>query len=104
MIQLTREFVDRCPVENDFRLRGLEMTRIEVFVDAAFAFAVTLLVISFDAIPIGSAIIGLLSCIAAYAFADRWLPFTLFTYPLLGPWIHFYDVHRARAMKNKINV
>ena len=32
-------------------MRGSEMTRIEVFVDAAFAFAVTMLVISFDAIP-----------------------------------------------------
>ena len=29
----------------------MDMTRIEVFVDAAFAFAVTMLVISFDAIP-----------------------------------------------------
>lgn len=51
MIQLSQDFVDRCPVEGDFRLRGLEMTRTEVLVDAAFAFAVTLLVISFDAIP-----------------------------------------------------
>jgi len=32
-------------------MRGLEMTRLEVFIDAAFAFAVTMLVISFDAIP-----------------------------------------------------
>lgn len=32
-------------------MRGLEMTRLEVFVDAAFAFAVTMLVISFDSIP-----------------------------------------------------
>ena len=32
-------------------MRGLEMTRTEVFLDAAFAFAVTMLVISFDAIP-----------------------------------------------------
>lgn len=31
-----------------FRLRGLEMTRIETFTDAAFAFALTLLVISLD--------------------------------------------------------
>ena len=31
--------------------RGREVTRIEAFVDAAFAFAVTLLVISCDAIP-----------------------------------------------------
>jgi uncharacterized membrane protein len=51
MTQLTQEFVDSCPVEGGFRMRGLEMTRIEVFVDAAFAFAITMLVISFDAIP-----------------------------------------------------
>jgi uncharacterized membrane protein len=31
--------------------RGREVTRIEAFVDAAFAFAVTLLVISFNALP-----------------------------------------------------
>ena len=51
MTPLTREFINSCPVEGGFRMRGLEMTRIEVFVDAAFAFAVTMLVISFDAIP-----------------------------------------------------
>lgn len=33
------------------RQRGLEMTRTETFTDAAFAFAVTLLVISIDAVP-----------------------------------------------------
>lgn len=33
------------------RLRGAEMSRLETFVDAAFAFALTLLVISFDAVP-----------------------------------------------------
>ena len=32
-------------------MRGENMTRIETFVDAAFAFAVTMLVISIDAIP-----------------------------------------------------
>lgn len=51
MMPLRQSFVDSCPVEGVFRMRGLEMTRIEVFVDAAFAFAVTMLVISFDAIP-----------------------------------------------------
>lgn len=35
----------------EFRLRGRGMTRLETFVDAAFAFALTLLVISFDAMP-----------------------------------------------------
>ena len=31
-----------------FRLRGLDMTRMETFTDAAFAFALTLLVVSLD--------------------------------------------------------
>lgn len=39
------------PVQQGFRLRGAEMTRLETFTDAAFAFAVTLLVISVDAVP-----------------------------------------------------
>jgi len=34
-----------------FRERGVQATRLEAFVDAAFAFAVTLLVISFDGLP-----------------------------------------------------
>ena len=34
-----------------FLHRGRQVTRLEAFVDAAFAFAVTLLVISIDAIP-----------------------------------------------------
>ena len=39
------------PVEHGMRLRGLAMTRLETFVDAAFAFAVTLLVIAVDDVP-----------------------------------------------------
>lgn len=34
-----------------FRERGVAVTRLEAFIDAAFAFAVTLLIISIDAIP-----------------------------------------------------
>ena len=34
-----------------FKNRGKDATRLETFVDAAFAFALTLLVISFDAVP-----------------------------------------------------
>ena len=48
---LSDQFLAECPVEDGFRMRGAQMTRIEVFVDAAFAFALTLLVISFDRIP-----------------------------------------------------
>ncbi len=39
------------PDDNGFRLRGLEMTRLETFIDAAFAFATTLLIISVGEIP-----------------------------------------------------
>lgn len=38
-------------VEGGVRIRGEAVTRLETFVDAAFAFAVTLLVVSFDAMP-----------------------------------------------------
>ena len=34
-----------------FRLRGLEMTRLETFIDAAFAFSITMMVISVDRVP-----------------------------------------------------
>lgn len=51
MKPLSDDFLARCQIEDGFRMRGEEMTRIEVFVDAAFAFALTLLVISFDRIP-----------------------------------------------------
>ncbi|TDR16797.1 TMEM175 family protein [Marinicella litoralis] len=51
MQALKDEFLADCPTEKGFRQRGMNMTRIEVFVDAAFAFAVTMLVISIDQIP-----------------------------------------------------
>ena len=39
------------PVEDGFRLRGVQVTRVETFVDAAFAFSLTLLVIFFNELP-----------------------------------------------------
>lgn len=51
MQALSDEYLSSCPVEQGFRMRGSDITRIEVFVDAAFAFALTMLVISFDRIP-----------------------------------------------------
>jgi uncharacterized membrane protein len=53
-----------------FRLRGLDMTRVETFTDAAFAFAVTLLVISTDSVPGSySALTDALLGVPAFAFA-----------------------------------
>ena len=54
--------------DGPLRERGSEVTRLEAFVDAAFAFAVTMLVISFDSLPdsIG-ALIEALKGIPAFA-------------------------------------
>lgn len=49
--QWTETELDSLTVENQFRLRGLEVTRLDTFIDAAFAFVLTLLVISFDELP-----------------------------------------------------
>jgi hypothetical protein len=43
--------LDELPTLRGFRLRGLEMTRLETFVDAAFAFAISMLVIAAQQIP-----------------------------------------------------
>jgi len=41
----------KIPVEDGFHLRGHAMTRVETFVAAAFAFSITLIMISGDSIP-----------------------------------------------------
>lgn len=51
MNKLSQSFLDSCSREDGFILRGENMTRIETFVDAAFAFAFTMLIISVDEIP-----------------------------------------------------
>lgn len=50
-MKYTEEMLDKLPQKKGFRLRGLDMTRLETFLDAAFAFATTMLVISIDLIP-----------------------------------------------------
>jgi hypothetical protein len=45
------ENLDALPRYDGFRLRGLEMTRLETFIDAAFAFAVTMMVIATERVP-----------------------------------------------------
>jgi len=47
----TKESIKALPVKNGYSLRGLDMTRLETFTDASFAFAVTLLIISSGSIP-----------------------------------------------------
>ena len=66
---------------NHFYNRGRDTTRLEAFVDAAFAFALTLLVISFDAVPTNyNELITALKSVPAFvsmALAGFCLPFSL---------------------------
>ena len=43
--------LDSLPRQGGFRLRGMQMTRLETFIDAAFAFAISMLVIAAQQIP-----------------------------------------------------
>jgi hypothetical protein len=45
------ENLDSLPRLKGFRLRGMQMTRLETFIDAAFAFAISMLVIAAQQIP-----------------------------------------------------
>src|SRR5438093_5293173 len=58
MTQREEEIASTMPADLDvlprlrgFRLRGMEMTRLETFIDAAFAFAISMLVIAAQQIP-----------------------------------------------------
>ncbi|MEZ5461235.1 TMEM175 family protein [Dokdonella sp.] len=54
--------------DDGFRNRGAEVTRIEAFYDAAFAFAITLMVISIDEIPNSAeSLIDALKSVPAFA-------------------------------------
>src|SRR5438046_9693862 len=43
--------LDALPRLRGFRLRGMEMTRLETFIDAAFAVAISMLVIAANQVP-----------------------------------------------------
>src|SRR5216684_7991255 len=43
--------LDELPRLREFRLRGMQMTRLETFIDAAFAFAISMMVIAAQQIP-----------------------------------------------------
>src|SRR5712691_11525921 len=58
MTEREKEIASAIPAELDalprlrgFRLRGMQMTRLETFIDAAFAFAISMLVIAAQQIP-----------------------------------------------------
>ena len=68
--QWTESGLASLPVESDFHLRGLEASRLDTFIDAAFAFVLTLLVISFDEIPSNfEDMVAAIKGIPAFAFS-----------------------------------
>ena len=70
-----------------FYHRGKDTTRLEAFVDAAFAFALTLLVISFDAVP---------QSFDELMIALRAIPAFLFAFCILAM---FWIAHRNWSMR-----
>lgn len=67
-MQWTEENLAALPTREGCRLRGEAMTRIEVFSDAAFAFAVTMLVISLESIPRNfEELLGAIKSVPAFA-------------------------------------
>ena len=61
--------LEELPVKNGFRIRGMAMTRIETFTDAAFAFALTLLIVSLDMPTNYAELISVLREVPAFALS-----------------------------------
>lgn len=75
------EELEDLPLDGVYRLRGLRTTRIETFTDAAFAFALTLLVISYDTLP---------SNIADLEVAFRGIPAFAASFAMIGMFWYFH--------------
>lgn len=125
MTPLTQEFVESCPIEGGFRMRGLEMTRLEVFIDAAFTFAVfisacllvfvqmyryaarmktELLLNDFELFEsrslailwFGAAVIGMFCVLLAMTLPRQWVPYSGFSFMLLGAWFPLIRTMRRK--------
>lgn len=83
--------------EDGFRNRGAEVTRIEAFYDAAFAFAITLMVISIDKIPDSAD--GLLDALKSVpAFAACFLIIVLF-WTAHSTWSRRYGINDRTSQR-----
>lgn len=82
-----KDALDGLEKSGHFYHRGKDTTRLEAFVDAAFAFALTLLVISFDAVP---------QSFDELAAALRSVPAFLFAFSILAM---FWVAHRNWSIR-----
>ncbi len=96
MEPLSQEFIASCRREDGKVIRGDNMTRIETFVDAAFAFAFTMLVISIDEIPQSPAELFELS---------KDIPAFLLSAAILGSiWLSHSNWSRVFGLQDKVTV
>ncbi len=96
MDTLSQPFLDSCRKEGGKILRGESMTRIETFVDAAFAFSFTMLVISIDVIPQNPQELFELS---------RDIPAFLFSATIIGSiWLAHSNWSRVFGLQDKLTV
>ena len=89
------ESPDHFPVEQGFRMRGSTMSRIDVFSDVAFGFALVLLVVSL-AMPVTSA--RLQNSIPSF------VPFVISFVMLLGVWYSHYVFFRRYGLLDRVTV
>ena len=84
------------PASRRPRERGADITRIEAFVDAAFAFAVTLLVISVDAVPDSAqALVRALKGVPAFAASFALLAMLWWSH---AAWSRRYGLRDGRSV------
>ena len=96
MEKLSQSFLDSCRRDHGRILRGENMTRIETFVDAAFAFSFTMLVISIDVIPRST---------QELLAASRDIPaFVLSTLVIGSIWIAHSTWSRAFGLQDKLTI
>jgi uncharacterized membrane protein len=88
--------LDSLPQVRGFRLRGMGMTRLETFTDAAFAFAITMLVIAAQQIPD-----DLASLLAAF----RNVPTFAFSIGVLGIfWWGHWEWSRRYGLEDGVSI
>jgi uncharacterized membrane protein len=81
--------------DGDFRVRGLDVTRTEGFSDAAFAFAVTLLVVSLEVPRNFEQLLDVLKGIPAFAVC-----FTI----LIWLWVAHYKFFRRFGLEDRLTI